>query len=59
LRFELIKLSFAPAVGLSGERNEEQIDGMVVVVDAGRWRRPESATTTHTQTLGAAHVTTS
>jgi hypothetical protein len=52
-------LSFVPAVGLSGERNEEQIDGMVVVVDAGRWRRPESATTTRTQTLGAAHDTTS
>jgi hypothetical protein len=52
-------LSFVPAVGLSGERNEEQIGGMVVVVDAGRWRRPESATTAHTQTLGAAHVTTS
>jgi len=58
-RFELIKFRFVSAVGLSGDRHEEQTGGMVVIFDAERCRGPEGAAATYAQTLCAANVTAS
>jgi hypothetical protein len=52
-------LRFVSAVGLSGDRHEEQTGAMVVIFDAERCRGPEGAAAAYAQTLDAAHATAS